>query len=88
MGVSIGAKEDFARRMISAEPFTGFGGEDLTCEGERDVSLKYEKGLWWMPRHHQTKKDAASSENLGEAQTAFDPGVSEWGNLAGSPVDL
>ena len=52
------------------------------------MSLKYEKGLWWMPRHHQTKKDAASSENLGEAQTAFDPGVSEWGNLAGSPVDL
>ena len=62
-------------------------GDDLNCEGERDVSSKYEKGLWWMPRHHQTKKDAASSENLGEAQTALDPGVSEWGNLAGSPVD-
>ena len=53
-----------------------------------DVSSKYEKGLWWMPRHHQTKKDAASSENLGKAQTACDPGVSEWGNPAGSPVDL
>jgi len=50
--------------------------------------VKYEKGLWWMPRHHQTKKDAASSENLGEAQTAIEPGVSEWGNPAGSPVDL
>ena len=87
MGAGIGAKG----RLREADDLCVVArrhGDGLNCEGESDASLKYEKGLWWMPRHHQTKKDAASSENLGKAQTACDPGVSEWGNPAGSPVDL
>ena len=85
MGVIAGA----SGRLCEADgTFMSRGVEcGLTCEGEWMRVVKYEKGLWWMPRHHQTKKDAASSENLGEAQTAIEPGVSEWGNPAGSPVD-
>ncbi len=37
-----------------------------------------------MPGGNKPTKDAVSSDSLGERQSRYDPGVSEWGN----PLDV
>ncbi len=42
------------------------------------------KGARRMPWRGKSTKGAASCDKPGEAQTAFDPGIPEWGNPAGA----
>lgn len=53
------------------------------CEAVFRFLDRKSKGVWWMPRLEETKKDVARLRKAsGRCLATFDPEISEWGNPA------